>query len=72
MAKIIRAIIGIIWLAATSLMVYILFDVLNNEPDPQAVWAWIVTAILVFLSVSTLAYNAIFQSRNSKSHFNQQ
>ena len=67
MAKIIRAIIGIIWLAATSLMVFILFDVINTEPDQQIVWAWIVTAILVFLSISFLAYNVMFQGEKKRS-----
>ena len=66
MAKIIRALIGIFWLAVTLLMLFIVFNVIQTEPDQQIVWSWIVTAILVFASASFLAYVAIFQKPRVK------
>ena len=62
MAKIIRIITSIGWLAITALMLFIVFNVIQTEPDQQVVWSWIVVSALVFLSASFLAYVVIFQN----------
>ena len=58
MAKIIRALIWLVWLSVSAVTVYILYNVIQTEPDSQVVWAWIVMSVLVFFSVSFLAYTA--------------
>ena len=58
MAKIIRALIWLVWLSVSAVTVYILYNVIQTEPDSQVVWAWIVMSVLVFFSVSFLAYIA--------------
>lgn len=53
--------IGVVWLAVTAIMTYVMYHVLHTEPDKAIVWSWIVMSILIFSSASFLAYNVIFQ-----------
>lgn len=68
MATLIRAFIWLIWLSVTVVTVYILFNVIQTEPDSQVVWAWIVMSVLVFSSVSFLAYVASMRKAVSNSY----
>ncbi|MBO4555161.1 MAG: hypothetical protein J5706_00275 [Elusimicrobiales bacterium] len=61
MAKIIRFIIGLAWFITTGFTLFLIFNVIQTEPNQQIVWSWIVVCSLIFLSISFLAYVAIFQ-----------
>ena len=65
MAKIIRAIIVLVWLCITAVLAYILYNILQTEPDRNVVWAWIVMSVIAFSSATFLAYNVVFPYKSS-------
>jgi hypothetical protein len=60
MANIIRAVFAFFWLMATVFIGYLTYVVLMTEPDPHALWGWLVMCGFTFISVTFLAYNIIF------------
>lgn len=70
MAKIIRAIFFIFWLAASGFLALLAYSVIQTESDPGALWGWMVMCALSFISASFLAYNIIWaqHDRHGDSH----
>lgn len=67
MAKIIRAIIVLVWLGITALLAYIMYSVLQTEPDRNIVFAWIVMSVIAFSSATFLAYNVMYPHKSAYS-----
>jgi ABC-type multidrug transport system permease subunit len=70
MANIIRAVFALFWLAATCFICFLSYIVFQTEPNPQALWGWLVMCGFTFVSVTFLAYNIIFghQARAEQPH----
>ncbi|OGS11280.1 MAG: hypothetical protein A2234_03225 [Elusimicrobia bacterium RIFOXYA2_FULL_58_8] len=60
MAKIIRVIVAFSWLVTTGFVVFLTYSTLQTEPNPQALWGWLVMCALTFISATFLAYTTIF------------
>lgn len=60
MANIIRGVFAIFWLVSTAFLGFLAYIVLQTEPNPQMLWAWMVMCALSFVSATFLAYNIIF------------
>jgi hypothetical protein len=63
MANIIRAFFALFWLVSTGFIGYLAYAVLMTEPNPQALWGWLVMCAFTFISATFLAYNIIFGAR---------
>lgn len=60
MAKLIRAFFSLFWLGSTLFIGFLVYIVLQTEPNPQALWGWLVMCGFTFVSATFLAYNIIF------------